>query len=57
MKDKTCEITVLETNEAQLLFACAKIGALVTLLNYAYTPREIVTALKSTSKYSFNKTL
>ena len=34
----------------QLLLACAKIGAISTLLNYAYSHTEIAAALSTTSK-------
>jgi hypothetical protein len=34
----------------QLLLACAKIGAMITLLNYAYSHTEIMAALATTSE-------
>ncbi len=34
----------------QLLLACAKIGAIITLLNYAYSHTEIFAALSTTSE-------
>jgi acyl-CoA synthetase (AMP-forming)/AMP-acid ligase II len=40
-----------KTNTAiQLLLACAKIGAMITLLNYAYSHTEIMAALATTSE-------
>ena len=33
----------------QLFIACGKVGALITLLNYAYSPTEILNSLTSTS--------
>lgn len=37
-------------NILQLLLACAKIGAMITLLNYAYSHTEIMAALATTSE-------
>jgi hypothetical protein len=34
----------------QLLLACAKIGAMITLLNYAYSHTEVMAALATTSE-------
>jgi hypothetical protein len=34
----------------QLLSACAKLGAIITLLNYAYSHTEIMAALATTSE-------
>ncbi|TAQ89271.1 hypothetical protein B7494_g2393 [Chlorociboria aeruginascens] len=64
-------VAVLLGNRSEyidLLIACAKIGALITLLNYAYTPTEIFSALLvsapkvlfttvGSSKYDYRKPL
>jgi long-chain acyl-CoA synthetase len=50
------QLAIKNTNTiVQLLLACAKIGAIITLLNYAYSHAEIISALSTTSEPSLTQ--
>lgn len=46
--DQHEQIQILIVNNSQIFLACSKVGAYVTLMNYAYSKHELIAALSST---------